>query len=54
MYRGPADSYTYPQIHTKKCDAGQEKVSAISGALESAMINGLITNEFTAEALMKR
>ena len=34
--------------------AGQEKVAAISGALESAMINGLITNEFTAEALLKR
>ena len=33
--------------------AGLEKVGAIAGALNSAMINGLITNEFTAEALLK-
>lgn len=32
--------------------AGLEKVGAIAGALKSAMISGLITNEFTAEALL--
>ena len=32
--------------------AGLEKVGAIEGALKSAMISGLITNEFTAEALL--
>lgn len=31
--------------------AGQEKVPAISGALKSKMINGLITNELTAQQL---
>lgn len=32
--------------------AGQEKVAAILGALRSKMINGLITNEYTAESLL--
>lgn len=32
--------------------AGKEKVSAILGALRSKMINGLITNEYTAEELL--
>lgn len=32
--------------------AGQDKVDAILGALRSKMINGLITNEFTAEKLL--
>ncbi len=32
--------------------SGQNKVPAILGALRSKMINGLITNEFTAEALL--
>nr|WP_252728757.1 sugar-binding transcriptional regulator [Aliiglaciecola lipolytica] len=32
--------------------AGQEKVDAILGALRSKMINGLITNEYTAEKVL--
>lgn len=32
--------------------AGEEKVDAILGALRSKMINGLITNEYTAERLL--
>ena len=32
--------------------AGQNKVPAIAGAIESGMINSLITNESTAEALL--
>lgn len=32
--------------------AGQEKVVAILGALRTKMINGLITNEYTAECLL--
>lgn len=32
--------------------AGQEKIIAILGAVRSKMINGLITNEYTAEALL--
>ncbi len=32
--------------------AGQDKVAAILGALRSKMINGLITNEYTAECLL--
>lgn len=32
--------------------AGQEKIEAILGALRSKMINGLITNEYTAECLL--
>ena len=32
--------------------AGQEKVADILGALRSKMINGLITNEYTAECLL--
>lgn len=32
--------------------AGQEKIDAILGALRSKMINGLITNEYTAESLL--
>lgn len=34
--------------------AGLDKVPAITGALNSSMLNGLITNEFTAEKLLKR
>ena len=32
--------------------AGEEKVAAILGALRSKMVNGLITNEYTAERLL--
>ncbi|WP_017444599.1 sugar-binding transcriptional regulator [Gayadomonas joobiniege] len=32
--------------------AGEEKIEAILGAMRSKMINGLITNEYTAEALL--
>ena len=32
--------------------AGEEKVFAILGALRSKLINGLITNEYTAERLL--
>ena len=31
--------------------AGEEKVLSLLGALRSTMINGLITNEYTAERL---
>lgn len=34
--------------------AGQEKVAAIHGALKSNLLNGLITNEYTAEQLLAR
>ena len=34
--------------------AGDSKVPAIAGAIESGMINSLITNELTAEALLQR
>ena len=34
--------------------AGDSKVPAIAGAIESGMINSLITNELTAEALLLR
>ncbi len=33
--------------------AGMQKVSAIHGALKGKLINGLITNEYTAEQIMK-
>lgn len=34
--------------------AGEEKVTAILGALRSKMVNGLITNEYTAERLLSQ